>query len=339
MDDNDYDGRASITYTDQTTHSSRIIQAPMSDAKKELVRAAAPGGGRCLVENCAEEGGAIEFAYCIPRSFSWRERQMMDNLEWWWNLPKVPLNLDTRYNIFPLGLRLHTLLNKVEWLLIPEATVVDHYHAKCCEGFNGWETERAEFSPNPAPVCRYNLVPMPYKMRETWISRQDVVPAADSPLQLSYISSHLHPFTTLPPLESNLRPHFAIFEAGRKLAKLDIAASIRALADFPRLNKIVEIYAAWIKARPSTADRDESFVPTLPRNKLDIDDEAEAQPRQCKPPKGSPRRQPSSPTPHGGETQNLGNQQGGGENIADNGRKRKRARHRAPGLSGETLRD
>lgn len=78
MDDNGYDGRASITYTNPTIPSERILyRSLVSGAKKELVRAAAPRGGRCLVENRTEEGGAIEFAHCIPRGFSWRERQMV----------------------------------------------------------------------------------------------------------------------------------------------------------------------------------------------------------------------------------------------------------------------
>ncbi|KZP27458.1 hypothetical protein FIBSPDRAFT_853361, partial [Athelia psychrophila] len=71
----------------------------------------------------------------------------MDSLEWWWNLPNKSLNLDTRYNIFPLGSTLYALLDKPEWLLIPDATVVDYYHAKCHQGPKGWETVREEFSP------------------------------------------------------------------------------------------------------------------------------------------------------------------------------------------------
>lgn len=164
---------------------------------------------------------------------------------------------------------------------------------------------------------------MPYKMTETWISRQDVVPAADLPLQHDYISSHFHPFTTLPQLESHLRPHFAIFEAGRKLEKLNLAASLRAVTDYPLLVKIAAIHAAWIRARPSKVKQDVPPVPNLPKEP-DIDDDAETEPRRCESPRRSRR-------------QNLGNEQGGGENIADNGGKRKRARHRALSLSSETL--
>ncbi|KZP27457.1 hypothetical protein FIBSPDRAFT_297547 [Athelia psychrophila] len=177
---------------------------------------------------------------------------------------------------------------------------------------------------------------MPFKMTQTWISRQDVVPATGLPLRPDRISSHLHPFTTLPQLESHLRPHFAIFEAGRKLDKLRPVAVVRALADYSLLVKILAIYAAWIQARPSKINKKVASVPTpLPKNP-DIEDDAETQPGRCRSPprRRSQRRQLASPTPHGGEKQNLGNRQGGGENIADDGGKRKRAL----GLSGETLR-
>lgn len=71
MDDDEYYDSASIGPTNQTTPSGRIISQPqVSIAKKALVRAAAPRGGYCLVQNIAEEC-ALEFAYCIPRSLSW----------------------------------------------------------------------------------------------------------------------------------------------------------------------------------------------------------------------------------------------------------------------------
>lgn len=75
----------------------------------------------------------------------------MDILEWWWNLPKHTLNLNTpvithflvrpaKHAIFSnwlwlhlVGAALHSPLEKPEWLLLPEENVVDH-HAKCHSG-------------------------------------------------------------------------------------------------------------------------------------------------------------------------------------------------------------
>lgn len=69
--DDDYDASASITHTNQTTPSERIRWvSQVSDVKKALIRTAAPRGGRCMVENIAEEV-SVEFVYCIPRSLSW----------------------------------------------------------------------------------------------------------------------------------------------------------------------------------------------------------------------------------------------------------------------------
>lgn len=71
MDEDEYCDSASIAPTNQTTPSGRIIsQSQVSIAKKALVRAAAPRGGLCLVQNIAEEC-AVEFVHCIPRSLSW----------------------------------------------------------------------------------------------------------------------------------------------------------------------------------------------------------------------------------------------------------------------------
>ncbi|KZP32848.1 hypothetical protein FIBSPDRAFT_1036478 [Athelia psychrophila] len=129
--DDDYDASASITHTNQTTPSERIRWvSQVSDVKKALIRTAAPRGGRCMVENIAEEV-SVEFVYCIPRSLSWHHWKTMDNLEWWWNIPKNTLNLDTRYNIFPLASGLHGLFDKHEWLLLPEENTINYYHEKC----------------------------------------------------------------------------------------------------------------------------------------------------------------------------------------------------------------
>ncbi|KAF7983060.1 hypothetical protein HWV62_23957 [Athelia sp. TMB] len=326
-----------MAHTNQTTPSERIGFLP--NAKKALVRTAAPRGGRCLVENIAEDY-AVEFVHYIPRSLSWRDSEMMSNLEWWWNISKNTLNFDTRHNIFPLGTALHILFSKNEWLLLPEEHVVDSYYTKCRRVNGEWETERASFSPNIEPVFLYTLVPMPSKMTSMWISRLDTIPTANSPLQASHVSTHVHPFQTLPLLNSHLRPHFVIFEAGRRLQALSPIVLFEFMRQNPLLEKIACIYHAWVKIPPEGAEKDESFVPPSPPSdeysETDEDENTQAH-RRARGNKQS-RPQTQSLVSHNRKKRKLGNQRKGADYTSDVG-KRKRAHNSAPSLSREILRN
>ncbi|KAF7979006.1 hypothetical protein HWV62_43967 [Athelia sp. TMB] len=342
MDDDYCDDSASYARTDQTTSSEQIRSlSQVSDAKKALVRTAAPRGGRCLVQNIGEEC-AVEFAYCIPRSLSWLEPETMSNLEWWWNLPKHTLNFDTRYNIFPVGAALHTLFNKNEWLLVPEDSVVDHYFNRCHLEANGrLTTKRANVSPMPDSTFLYTLVPVPFKMNTMWISRQDIIPTENSPLQSDHVSTHVHPFQTLPQLDSHLLPHFVIFETGRKLAALPPADLIDFTRQNPLLEMIVRIYQAWTTTRPAGAEEDVTFLPpSSPSPPSDEDSEAntDGHTQACRAHRNFQPPPQSSPTPHR-KRQKLGKKGREGQDILNEAGKRKHAYHPALSLSGKTLCD
>ncbi|KAF7979007.1 hypothetical protein HWV62_43969 [Athelia sp. TMB] len=266
----------------------------------------------------------------------------MSNLEWWWNLPKHTLNFDTRYNIFPMGAAFHTLFDKNEWLLVPEESVVEHYFGRCHLRANESLTaERASFSPMADPTFLYTLVPVPFKMKMMWISRQDIIPTENSPLQSDHVSTHVHPFQTLPQLDSHLLPHFVIFETGRKLETLPFTSALALSRQNPLLEKIAAIYEAWTKARPAGAEEDATFVPPSPPSPpSDEDSEADsdAATRACRVRRNTRPPPQSSPTPNR-KRQKLGKQGREGRDTSDEARKRKRAYRPALSLSGKTLRD
>ena len=181
---------------------------------------------------------------------------------------------------------------------------------------------------------------MPSKMTAMWISRLDTIPTANSPLQANHISTHVHPFQTLPPLDSHLRPHFVIFEAGRKLQALSPIELIEFTRQNPLLEKIACIYHAWVKRRPEGAEKDVSFVPPPPPSDeySETDDDDNTQAQRCA--RGNRQSRPStqSPANQNRKKRKLGSQRKGGKYISGVG-KRKRAHHSAPSLSREILRN
>lgn len=179
---------------------------------------------------------------------------------------------------------------------------------------------------------------MPSKLETMWISRQDTIPVANSPLQPNYISTHVHPFQTLPQLDSHLLPHFVIFETGRKLQTLSPIDVPDFMSQNPLLLKILRIYQAWTKRRPEGAEQDDTFIPPSPPSDEDSETESDTktQPRRAR--KKSRRSPQSSPTPHA-KGRKLGKRAREGKDISDDAGKRKRAYHSALSLSGKTLRN
>lgn len=83
-------------------------------------------------------------------------------------------------------------------------------------------------------------------------------------VQPSDVTVHLYPFQTLPLLESHLRPEFVIFEAGRRMQRLeDLIKSLMSISQeatlslasllnemrtqWPVIDKIQRIHQAWMR--------------------------------------------------------------------------------------------
>lgn len=89
----------------------------------------------------------------------------------------------------------------------------------------------------------------------------------DSPESGSGFTRHFHPFKTLPPLQSHIRPQFAIFDAGLKLKKLQVHVTVlkQLVDETPGLVDVIDLYKAWTMDPPAGHDQDLSYK-ALPVN-------------------------------------------------------------------------
>jgi len=73
---------------------------------------------------------------------------------------------------------------------------------------------------------------------------------------------HSYPYSSLPLLESHLHPKFAIYDAGMKLKNLLFNREylIEALANYPSLSKIQDLYRGWNQIPPIHAQEDKTYV-------------------------------------------------------------------------------
>jgi hypothetical protein len=95
------------------------------------------------------------------------------------------------------------------------------------------------------------------------ITRQDdVIDDAAGEDASNLVINLKYPYRTLPRLKSHLRPEFAIFNAGIKLATLrgDLDQLGKIFEEYPSLVKVEKLYNAWIQKLPNDALNDRSYV-------------------------------------------------------------------------------
>ncbi|KAF9008243.1 hypothetical protein BDQ17DRAFT_1323611 [Cyathus striatus] len=199
-----------------------------STSKKYIGRAreADPNNGRCLVENTSPNRG-IQYCHVLPNT--WTNPAILDSLELSWGMRKGSLKLDTRYNIFPVGVSLAHMYEKLQWILIPDNDIVQtYYDGRLCRT-NIPEIKREHFV--------YRLFPV-QKMCDVALIRQDstTAPLFDSGM----FTVHTFPFNTLPDLISHIHPKFAIMQAGYVLSKTNYSG-----LDATVGKQIMGIYQCW----------------------------------------------------------------------------------------------
>jgi hypothetical protein len=115
-----------------------------------------------------------------------------------------------------------------------------------------------------------------------------------------HVTTHFHPFTTLPLLQSHLHPKFAIYNAGKKLLEFSQDHYLQLRRAFPRLVDIKKLYAAWLTQPKEEELEDPSFQP--PRDDDEEDDDDDGDPKDLdyddRPPsRQSPPKKRRAPAP------------------------------------------
>ncbi|KAF9001142.1 hypothetical protein BDQ17DRAFT_1542908 [Cyathus striatus] len=199
---------------------------------------------RCVVENTSF-GNGIEYAPCIPKEV---EDEMLERVEYWWNLSYRSLNVNTRYNFIPLSYLLEGLFHKGLWLLIPEHDVIEMFFSskgnrdlfpkEILQQKTFTYTLVAHTSMHPLAIHRLTGTDLS-------LSELDSLLSGNKP----EFEHHRYPFQTLGPIESHAHPHFVLYNAGMKLLDPILRSGYTLNSD---LEMIIQIYKAWRNPIPPT---------------------------------------------------------------------------------------
>ncbi|KAF8993942.1 hypothetical protein BDQ17DRAFT_1431333 [Cyathus striatus] len=160
---------------------------------------------RCLVENTSSNCG-IEYCRMIPKSMIRTNPSFPDPLECAWGMQKGTLDLDTRSNIFAVGISLRkTFSKRAQWILLPDKDIVNTYYENLGSNFPNIKSERFV----------YRFFPMK-RMNDVILTHQDTITI---PLSDDMFTNHVCPFDTFPDLVSHVHPMFVIVKAGYVLVK------------------------------------------------------------------------------------------------------------------------
>ncbi|KAF7424973.1 hypothetical protein PC9H_010284 [Pleurotus ostreatus] len=226
---------------------------PSEDAKK-LVGRVDPNSQRCLIEN--RQDLAVEHCYLLPTYLLRNERIVeMSSLEWFWGMKHGSLNLDTRYNVFPISSSLLRLYEENKWGLLPSDDIVHHYARGLSLGF----ASRPKGDTVQNGVFTYRFLPLSKAIESMGILHQHDHPTPHPPTPSSFITS-VHPFSELQNLESHLHPKFAIAALGYKLGLVDQNRRKELLLHWPILWTLMSVHRAWMVSVPAVACDHESFA-------------------------------------------------------------------------------
>lgn len=219
----------------------------ISTPTKRRVEKLDPNNGRCLVENGVAYDGVL-YCCCFPIYAPESDPDLLDSVEWFWNIPYWTLNLRTSRNIFRAGEAIAQMYQRHFWLLLPDEGIINQYHNALTEINGGWVARRETFPDLPdRDDYEYRFVPISDKMRKIAIIRQTrhALPSSDPPISQSVFVVFVYPFSGLPILKSHVHPKYVLLEAGRKLTKRVTQNKLtRLVGEYPLLEKVIHIYGA-----------------------------------------------------------------------------------------------
>ncbi|KAF8196538.1 hypothetical protein BJ912DRAFT_112956 [Pholiota molesta] len=258
-----------------TVSESRIMgNTGLSKRRKKRIKAVAPNRSRCLVENCPKQR-AVRYCHIVAKSLS-NNDEFMNSIEWFWNMRRTTLNLNTRRNIVCLGASLQKLMDSGNWALLPSSEIIMQY-ASTLEQIGKFSliADRKKFPDIPDGIYSYSLLPL-FRMEKLGITIQtDRVPVGPE----SFVN-YIYPFADLPAFRSHIHPKFAILALGRKLSEMVVNKARRKAFDevlekFPILEEVQGLYIAWTNpVDPKAVKADKSYAAP----DYDSDDDEDSKP-------------------------------------------------------------
>ncbi|KII86427.1 hypothetical protein PLICRDRAFT_125927, partial [Plicaturopsis crispa FD-325 SS-3] len=217
-----------------TPFGRQLLTKDIDADTKRRVNGKAPNGRNCILTHMATD---VDYAHNFPRS---AKIYQLDHMEAATNTSPLSLNVDTRYNIFPLNHDFHLKYDAAKWLLIPEARHVEAFYTD----LEGGVPLRDRFPKIKNGIFRYTM------LATTDMVGDDIIrDTAQGAVRYTW------PYTGLQ-IRSHVHPRFVVYNAGQKLSvestyirfmhALRLIYSGEALWELEnRLDKIIQIYKAW----------------------------------------------------------------------------------------------
>ncbi|KAF8309067.1 uncharacterized protein EI90DRAFT_3141089 [Cantharellus anzutake] len=189
------------------------------------------------------------------RSVNWTLKSwQLTPLEWHWNLKYGTLNVNTRYNMVPMGAALHAMFDRL-------------LHPGPRNRGSKKYTDALE-----KEVFKYTLVPIDDTMEHITLFVQHN--ARESHAVTSDFTIHATPFDNLPKFTSHVRPHFMILH-GAKAVLTFAGPALRSALEDQRVSDMVDLYRAWTQKIPKSesAMKDPDFNPPSTKDEEQEGDE------------------------------------------------------------------
>lgn len=237
-----------------------------------------PNKGVCLLTNAKYPDAGRQLAHLMPRS---TPDIVLTILEWWWQLLYWTLWIDSRYNLVPLTANWHLSLDADDWTFVPHHALItrlfrwsENVKERDPTGYNEGNRTPIQNEYGDQSRFTYYFLPLADQMKQVAIHRYN------EQFDPTAVEGHTYPFSTIGTLISHIHPHFVVFSAGVKLAKLatklghtNFNTWLRKLAEkasfghqtaedvkganFQSLTDIIEIHNMWTSSEG---------VPTKPKN-------------------------------------------------------------------------
>ncbi|KAJ7102778.1 hypothetical protein C8R44DRAFT_945538 [Mycena epipterygia] len=199
----------------------RPSKSSVSSRTKELAKARDPNGGICLLTNARKPVVSRQFCHLLARRTT---HETLTNLEWKLQMPYWTLNIDTSFNVFALVANWHLAMDDDHWTLMP--------HHKIISRILEWANNTIKDDPtgynkdNRTPISESKLYKGKTKFTYYFLALSDdmkdvAITRYNKDFDPKAVENHLHPFSTIGALISHVHPHFVIYSAGDKLAKIE----------------------------------------------------------------------------------------------------------------------
>ncbi|ETW79500.1 hypothetical protein HETIRDRAFT_103833 [Heterobasidion irregulare TC 32-1] len=157
----------------------------------------------------------------------------LSRLKWAWGMKYDIIQMDQDSNTIPLRHDWRDLFESDRWALMPSTDIIDKLWDRWVRfDPRDGHVPSIEDIYDGAEIFEYCLVPLFPDVPS--ISRRNKVEDALKGDEYSGNSVHVNPFDTLPPIFSKIRPHFVVYDAGRKIDSISLQ-TYRTTSDIARI--------------------------------------------------------------------------------------------------------